>query len=121
MAQLLADYRVQMTNAGYVESGKTDENEETRGDCANAIGLPWEWCPTADFFADKRIAPSSVQGLISSGKATQGETVVRAMSFNLWHGGEKSGLPLSATADVIRRSGADIVGLQGTSSAALTL
>ncbi len=38
---------------------------------------------------------------------------VRVLSYNMWHGGERSGLPLSATADAIRASGAHIIGLQG--------
>lgn len=107
MAQLLDDYRVQMTHAGYVPSGKTESNEETRGDCANAIGLPWEWSPSPDFFAKR--TPTE------PGAALKNEVAVRVMSFNLWHGGEKGNLPLSATAGVIKRAGADIVGLQGTS------
>lgn len=38
---------------------------------------------------------------------------IRVMTFNTWCGGEKSGLPLEQTAEVIRAANADIVGLQG--------
>lgn len=37
---------------------------------------------------------------------------VRIMSFNMWHGGEGSVLPLKRTAEVIRAAGADVVGVQ---------
>lgn len=36
------------------------------------------------------------------------------MSFNMWHGGDAGGQPLSQTIEVIRKSQADIVGLQET-------
>jgi exodeoxyribonuclease-3 len=39
---------------------------------------------------------------------------LKVMSFNLWHGGEAGGQPLSQTVDAIRKSQADIVGLQET-------
>lgn len=37
---------------------------------------------------------------------------IRVMSFNVWHGGTRSGQPLSQTAKVIRKAKADVVGLQ---------
>lgn len=40
--------------------------------------------------------------------------VVRVMSFNIWHGGEAGGQPLSQTAAAIRLAQADVVGLQET-------
>ena len=40
--------------------------------------------------------------------------VVRVMTFNLWHGGDAGKQPLSQTAEVIRASNADLVGLQET-------
>lgn len=40
--------------------------------------------------------------------------LVRVMSFNIWHGGEAGGQPLSQTAAAIRLAQADIVGLQET-------
>lgn len=43
-----------------------------------------------------------------------GPDTVRVMSFNLWHGGDGGGLPLARTADAIRASRADVVGLQET-------
>lgn len=46
--------------------------------------------------------------------APPGPDTVRVMTFNLWHGGDGGGLPLERTADVIRVSGADVVGLQET-------
>ncbi len=39
---------------------------------------------------------------------------VSVMSFNLWNGGESGGQPLRQSIEVIRKSGADIVGLQET-------
>lgn len=48
-------------------------------------------------------------GLTAAGVC--GESI-RVMSFNIWVGGEGSGLPLERTAEVIRLARADIVGLQ---------
>lgn len=39
---------------------------------------------------------------------------LRVMTFNLWHGGEAGGYPLEHSVEVIRASGADVVGLQET-------
>jgi len=39
---------------------------------------------------------------------------LRVMSFNLWHGGDAGGQPLSKSVEVIRKARADIVGLQET-------
>lgn len=39
--------------------------------------------------------------------------IIKIMTFNLWHGGEMSNYPLEKTADIILKSGADVVGLQG--------
>jgi len=50
---------------------------------------------------------------MSSSKAKQ---LLKVMSFNLWHGGQASLLPLTATADAIRKSGADFVGMQEVAS-----
>ncbi|MBL9167750.1 MAG: endonuclease/exonuclease/phosphatase family protein [Verrucomicrobiales bacterium] len=44
----------------------------------------------------------------------QGAEVLRVMTFNLWHGGEAGGQPLSQTAAVIQLAKADVVGLQET-------
>ncbi|CAO3573514.1 unnamed protein product [Mortierella alpina] len=41
---------------------------------------------------------------------------LRIMSFNIWNGGQSSGLPLEQTAKAILASGADVVGLQECSS-----
>lgn len=40
------------------------------------------------------------------------ESEIRILSFNMWHGGEGGVLPLKWTAEVIRASKADIVGVQ---------
>lgn len=44
----------------------------------------------------------------------QGAEVIRVMTFNVWHGGEAGGQPLSQTAAVIQLAKADVVGLQET-------
>lgn len=41
-------------------------------------------------------------------------TTLRVMTFNLWHGGDAGGQPLEQSAEVIRASRADVVGLQET-------
>src|SRR5688500_1090149 len=38
----------------------------------------------------------------------------RVMTFNLWHGGEAGGQPLSQSVEVIKAAGADVVGVQET-------
>lgn len=50
----------------------------------------------------------------SSAEGKRPAVELRVMSFNLWMGGEAGGHPLEASADVVRQSGADIVGLQET-------
>ena len=45
--------------------------------------------------------------------AARAETI-RVMTFNLWHGGDAGEQPLEQTVEVIKQSGADIVGLQET-------
>lgn len=45
--------------------------------------------------------------------ASAGDTV-RVMSFNMWHGGDAGGQPLERSVEVVRASGADVVGLQET-------
>ncbi|HVR34620.1 MAG TPA: endonuclease/exonuclease/phosphatase family protein [Methylomirabilota bacterium] len=48
---------------------------------------------------------------------TQGEDAartLRVMTFNLWHGGDAGGQPLSQSAEVIRLARADVIGLQET-------
>jgi len=47
---------------------------------------------------------------------SQSTKILKVMSFNLWHGGQASLLPLNATAEVIKKSGADFVGLQEVAS-----
>lgn len=44
--------------------------------------------------------------------ADAARTTLRVMTFNVWHGGDAGGQPLSQTVEVIRRSQADIVGIQ---------
>lgn len=39
---------------------------------------------------------------------------LQVMSYNIWVGGEAGGQPLEQTAEVIRRAGADVIGLQET-------
>ena len=39
---------------------------------------------------------------------------VRVLTFNMWHGGDAGGQPLEQSVEVVRASGADIVGLQET-------
>lgn len=52
---------------------------------------------------------------VSAGLAGSAENVtVRAMTFNLWHGGDAGGQPLEQTVNAIRKAKADIVGLQET-------
>jgi len=41
---------------------------------------------------------------------------LKVLSVNLWHGGEMSGLPLDATAQLIRQSGAHFIGMQEVAS-----
>ncbi len=53
-------------------------------------------------------------GLLGTPRTMAAESL-RVMSFNLWHGGEAGGQPLSQTAKVIQSARADIVGLQETS------
>ncbi|WP_417847759.1 endonuclease/exonuclease/phosphatase family protein [Thalassoglobus sp.] len=43
---------------------------------------------------------------------------LRVMTFNLWVGGEAGGQPLSKSAEVIQKAGADVVGLQETAGRA---
>jgi len=43
-------------------------------------------------------------------------SIFKVLSVNLWHGGEMSGLPLEATANLIRQSGAHLVGMQEVAS-----
>ncbi len=39
------------THAGAAASAADEETlEEMRGDCANAMGMPWEWRPSAAFY-----------------------------------------------------------------------
>ena len=52
---------------------------------------------------------------VSAGSADSAENVtVRVMTFNLWHGGDAGGQPLTQTVKVIREAKVDIVGLQET-------
>lgn len=51
------------------------------------------------------------------GAEPKAETI-RVMSFNLWHGGDAGGQPLEQSAQVIRASKADVVGLQETEGTA---
>jgi endonuclease/exonuclease/phosphatase family metal-dependent hydrolase len=41
-------------------------------------------------------------------------TEVRVLTFNMWHGGDAGGQPLEQSVEVVRASGADVVGLQET-------
>ncbi|WP_337175180.1 endonuclease/exonuclease/phosphatase family protein [Paludisphaera sp.] len=56
--------------------------------------------------------------LAASPARADGPESVRVMSFNLWHGGDAGKQPLDATVEVIRRSRADVVGLQETGGTA---
>jgi endonuclease/exonuclease/phosphatase family metal-dependent hydrolase len=64
------------------------------------------------------LAILGVAFFIETSKAQPMPETVRVMSFNLWHGGDAGNQPLDQTAEVIRRSRADIVGLQETAGLA---
>ncbi|MBX3443500.1 MAG: endonuclease/exonuclease/phosphatase family protein [Planctomyces sp.] len=56
-------------------------------------------------------------GFLAAETSADDETPARSlcvMTFNLWHGGDAGGQPLDQSAEVIRRAGADVVGLQET-------
>jgi endonuclease/exonuclease/phosphatase family metal-dependent hydrolase len=56
--------------------------------------------------------------LAGSARAEEAPESVRVLTFNLWHGGDAGKQPLERTVEVIRRSRADIVGLQETAGSA---
>jgi exodeoxyribonuclease III len=67
------------------------------------LGFFWLWCALA----------------WGTGFTSVAETFeLRVMTFNLWHGGDAGKQPLSQSAEVIRKAGADLVGLQETSGLA---
>lgn len=84
----------------------------------NLIGNLVEWLGLGgrSLTIGRRIAPLALWLLVAgvTNPLAQGAEVLRVMTFNLWHGGEAGGQPLSQTAAAIQLAQADIVGLQET-------
>jgi len=86
------------------------KEQETEDDCKQAMGLDTSSNTTLNDDISQSV------GLINKYTVLPSDCNdlprIRIMSFNLWHGGERSGYPLERTAEVIKQSGADVVGIQ---------
>jgi endonuclease/exonuclease/phosphatase family metal-dependent hydrolase len=59
-----------------------------------------------------RAAPLLVLVAVSTASLAEARETLRVMTFNIWVGGESSGLPLSQSLKVIQQARADLVGIQ---------